>query len=70
MMMAQRVYGLALGYGDLKDHEQLRQYPLLHVLAGKPEMDEPLSLGKEDEVVPHELGVRCEVCHGPALLPR
>jgi len=26
----------------------------------------PLSLGKEDEIVPHELGVRCEVCHGPA----
>ena len=25
----------------------------------------PLSLGKEDAVVPHELGVRCEVCHGP-----
>src|ERR1051326_1512497 len=25
----------------------------------------PLSLGKEDTVVPHELGVRCEVCHGP-----
>ena len=26
----------------------------------------PLSLGKEDEIIPHELGVRCEVCHGPA----
>jgi hypothetical protein len=25
----------------------------------------PLSLGKEDVVVPAELGVRCEVCHGP-----
>jgi hypothetical protein len=25
----------------------------------------PLSLGKEDAVIPHELGVRCEVCHGP-----
>jgi hypothetical protein len=25
----------------------------------------PLTLGKDDEVVPHELGVRCEVCHGP-----
>ncbi len=25
----------------------------------------PLSLGKDDSVVPHELGVRCEVCHGP-----
>ena len=26
----------------------------------------PLTLGKEEEVIPHELGVRCEVCHGPA----
>jgi hypothetical protein len=25
----------------------------------------PLSLGKDEEIVPHELGVRCEVCHGP-----
>jgi Cytochrome c554 and c-prime len=25
----------------------------------------PLSLGKDDDIVPHELGVRCEVCHGP-----
>jgi hypothetical protein len=42
-MVAQRVYGLALGYEDVNDHEQLRQDPLLHVLAGKPEMDEPLA---------------------------
>ena len=42
-MMAQRVYGLALGYEDLNDHEQLRQDPLLDVLAGKPEMDQPLA---------------------------
>lgn len=26
----------------------------------------PLTLGAEDQVVPHELGVRCEVCHGAA----
>jgi Transposase DDE domain group 1 len=42
-LVAQRVYGLALGYEDLNDHEQLRQDPLLRVLAGKPEMDEPLA---------------------------
>jgi hypothetical protein len=35
-MVAQRVYGLALGYEDLNDHEQLREDPLLQVLAGKP----------------------------------
>ena len=42
-MLAQRVYGLALGYEDLNDHEQLRTDPLLAVLAGKRELDEPLA---------------------------
>jgi hypothetical protein len=42
-MVSQRVYGLALGYEDLNDHEQLRQDPLLHVLTGKAKMDEPLA---------------------------
>ena len=36
-MLAQRIYGLALGYEDLNDHEQLRRDPLLALLAGKPE---------------------------------
>src|SRR5438874_7559325 len=31
-MLAQRIYGLALGYEDLNDHEQLRNDPLLGVL--------------------------------------
>jgi hypothetical protein len=34
-LVAQRVYGLALGYEDLNDHDQLRHDPLLGVLAGK-----------------------------------
>jgi hypothetical protein len=34
-LVAQRVYGLALGYEDLNDHEQLRQDPLLAILAEK-----------------------------------
>ena len=42
-MAAQRIYGLALGYEDLNDHEQLRHDPLLHVLAGKAKIDEPLA---------------------------
>lgn len=42
-LIAQRIYGLALGYEDLNDHEQLREDPLLRVLAGKPDMDEPLA---------------------------
>jgi hypothetical protein len=42
-MVAQRIYGLALGYEDLNDHEQLRSDPLLGLLAGKRELDEPLA---------------------------
>jgi len=42
-MVAQRVYGLALGYEDLNDHEQLRKDPLFGVLAGREEFDRPLA---------------------------
>src|SRR3989449_10563532 len=38
-----RIYGLALGYEDLNDHEQLREDPLLALLAGKREITEPLA---------------------------
>jgi hypothetical protein len=34
-LLAQRIYGLALGYEDLNDHEQLRRDPLLAVIVGK-----------------------------------
>ena len=34
-LIAQRVYGLALGYEDLNDHDQLRRDPLMGVLSGK-----------------------------------
>jgi hypothetical protein len=42
-MLAQRIYGLALGYEDLNDHEQLRCDPLLALLAGKRQLDEELA---------------------------
>jgi hypothetical protein len=42
-MLAQRIYGLALGYEDLNDHEQLRSDPLLALLSGKRDLDEPLA---------------------------
>lgn len=42
-MLAQRIYGLALGYEDLNDHQELRHDPLLGVLAGKRELEEPLA---------------------------
>lgn len=34
-LVSQRVYGLALGYEDLNDHDQWRHDPLLGVLTGK-----------------------------------
>jgi hypothetical protein len=34
-LVAQRVYGVALGYEDLNDHDELRRDPLLAVLAEK-----------------------------------
>ena len=42
-MLAQRIYGLALGYEDLNDQEQLRWDPLIGVLSGKQELDQPLA---------------------------
>jgi hypothetical protein len=42
-MISQRVYGLALGYEDLNDHEQLRTDPVFGILAGKQNLGEPLA---------------------------
>ena len=42
-MLSQRIYGLALGYEDLNDHEQLRKDPLFSVLAGRAESDTALA---------------------------
>jgi hypothetical protein len=43
-LVGQRIYGLALGYEDLNDHEQLRWDPLLGVLVEKTEPGgEPLA---------------------------
>ena len=45
-LVSQRIYGLALGYEDLNDHEQLRQDPLLRVLAGKCDVEDSPLAGK------------------------
>jgi len=42
-MLSQRIYGLALGYEDINDHEQLRKDPGFGILAGRDERDEPLA---------------------------
>jgi hypothetical protein len=45
-MLRQRVYGLALGYEDLNDHDLLRLDPWLAVMAGKAEPGTDLLAGK------------------------
>src|SRR5258708_17545890 len=42
-MLSQRIYGLALGYEEINDHEQLRKDPGLGILAGRDELEEPLA---------------------------
>jgi hypothetical protein len=42
-MLSQRIYGLALGYEDINDHEQLRHDPLMALLAGRRKLEEPLA---------------------------
>jgi len=42
-MLSQRIYGLALGYEDLNDHEDLRVDPLFGLLAGRKDMSRPLA---------------------------
>lgn len=42
-LVSQRVYGLGLGYEDLNDHEQLREDPLLKLLAGSVDAESPLA---------------------------
>src|ERR1700758_3202795 len=41
-LVGQRVFGIALGYEDLNDHDELRHDPMMAVLAGK------LEAGRED----------------------
>jgi len=38
-LVKQRVYGLALGYEDLNDHDRLRQDPLVALLVGKEDVE-------------------------------
>ena len=42
-MLSQRIYGLALGYEDLNDHEQLRRDPVFGILAGREDLEQPLA---------------------------
>ena len=42
-LIAQRLYGLALGYEDLNDHQTLRHDPLLALATGKPDVGDALA---------------------------
>jgi len=42
-LVAQRVFGLALGYEDLVDHDDLRRDPLLAVAVGRTDAERPLA---------------------------
>ncbi len=66
-MLAKRVFGIALGYEDLNDHDTLRTDPLFAVLANKkPEVDGPLASSPtlcrlENRVAPASLARMAEV---------
>jgi hypothetical protein len=48
-LIAQRVYGLALGYEDLNDHDDLRRDPLLAVLVGKEDPEGEKRVREQDK---------------------
>ncbi len=52
-LVGQRVYGLALGYEDLNDHDDLRRDPMMAVLTGR---DDPLGGDRFSE---RDLGKPC-----------
>jgi len=60
-LLAQRIYGLALGYEDVNDHAQLRRDPLLATACDKPD---PLG---EDRFNPSHRGLALA---GPSTLNR
>ena len=47
-LVSQRVYGLALGYEDLNDHDELRRDPLLAVLVGKEDPEGETRIRRQD----------------------
>lgn len=48
-LIAQRVYGLALGYEDLNDHDDLRHDPLLATVVGKKDPTGQSRIRKRDQ---------------------
>jgi hypothetical protein len=46
-LVGQRVFGMALGYEDLNDHDELRRDPVMAVLAGKLGFNKEKKLGNK-----------------------
>src|ERR1035437_6188694 len=57
-MLSQRIYGLALGYEDLNDHEQLRSDTLLGLLTGKSTLNRLELVGRTKRY--HRIGCSAE----------
>lgn len=76
-LVGQRVFGVALGYEDLNDHDDLRHDPLMAVLAGKLEAwrsDCAPVAGKSTLnrlELSREIATRyCKIAHDPAAIER
>jgi Transposase DDE domain group 1 len=76
-LVGQRIFGIALGYEDLNDHDHLRHDPMMAVLAGK------LAAGREDcapvagkstlnrlELSKLEPTRYCKISHNPVAIKR
>src|SRR2546423_2825877 len=64
-LLAQRIQGLALGYEDLNDHDQLRRDPLQALLCGKSDplgQDRALERDKGKALAAHSTLNRLELC--------
>jgi len=66
-LLGQRVFGIALGYEDLNDHDELRHDPVMAILAGKLEArreDCRLELSRLEPTRYHKIG------HNPIAIKR
>ena len=54
-LVGQRVFGIALGYEDINDHDELRHDPIMAVLAGKSTLNR-LELSRETATRYHKIG--------------
>jgi hypothetical protein len=74
-LVGQRVFGIALGYEDLNDHDELRHDPLMAVLAGKLEArrDDCAPVAGKSTLNRLELSRQtatryCKIAHDPAAI--